>query len=595
MKIQLSNIPQELKQIPHWVVWRSKTPKKIPYNPKTGELAEANNPLTWGTYDSAINAFNNGSYDGIGFELGTGDNLSGYTVIDLDHVLTNGHPASEDDNIIHLLDSYTEISQSGEGLHIFVRGQKPDSRCRNNRIEIYDRNRFIAMTGNLYENRADIMTRTSSLEKLFEREFGVERKFEPPTYISAAHTDDSSVLEKARNSEKGSVFSDLYDRGEISAYGGDDSKADLALCNYLAYWSNCNEDQIDRLFRSSALYREKWDSKRGDQTYGQMTISKAIAGMKTPAINTLENSYDHNSVPEPRTASAAAYRQEFEKKLTEIRNQPRILTGFPKFDTMLGNGLLPEIFILAGKTGTGKTGFALQIADHIAEAGHDVLYFPLEMSKFELISKSISRISYLNDPVNHVTARDVMFSIDDGYLTERQSENLQISIRKYFSEIGPNLFIHDMAEPVSIDGITRIAESHIKRYGKPAMIIIDYLQLLAPANYKFSDKQNVDDAMRGLKQINLTYGIPVLAISSLNRHSYAGKNSENDVELTSLKESGSVEYTSNIVLGLNQTEVGEITKHIIVTVNVLKGRFIDSKNKSQKFIFHPECSYFIEN
>lgn len=602
MRIDLSNIPQELKLIPNWVVWRSKPPKKFPYNPETGASAKADNPETWGSYETAVSAFNTGSYDGIGFELGAADNLSGYTVVDLDHVLTNGQPSSEDEEIVRMLGSYTEISQSGEGLHIFVRGKKPGERCKNDHIEMYDRNRFIAMTGNLYGNQSNIMTRTESISNFYFHEFGSDKNFEKPAIMPSKSDDDFSVLQKARNSKKnGKLFSDLYDHGDTSSYNGDNSSADMALCNFLALRTNCDEVQIDRLFRSSALYREKWDSKRGDLTYGQKTILKAIADIKTPAINP---SYDCISAPEPRAASTAAYQQEFEKKLTEIRDQPKIFTGFPQFDKMMGNGLLPEIIILGGQTGTGKTGFALQIADHIAAAGQDVLYFALEMSRFELINKSISRISYQNDSANALTARDVMFSKYDGNLTDKQCENLQIGIRKYFSEIGPNMFIHDAADPVSIKGIIGTVESHIKQHGEPALIIIDYLQLLAPTDYKFGDKQNVDDIMRGMKRINLSYGLPVLAISSLNRQSYTEKssnnstqrhNTKNEVQLSGLKESGSIEYTSGIVLGLNQVSYSELTNNYSMNIKLLKGRFIESNNKNQNVTFYPAYSYFKED
>ena len=398
-------------------------------------------------------------------------------------------------------------------------------------------------------------------------------------------------------------FTDLYDHGNIDAYSGDDSSADLALCNYLAYWTNCNEEQIDRLFRGSALYREKWDSKRGNLTYGQMTISKAIAGMKIPVIDTPAAFYDTSIYSEPRTSSAAAYQQEFEKKLTDIRDQPKILTGFQNFDKLLGNGLLPEVFILAGQTGTGKTGFALQVADHVAGSGQDVLYFALEMSQFDLICKSISRISYLNAPDYAVTARDVMFSKTDNTLTDKQLENLEKSSKKYFWEIGPKMFIHSVPDPISINEIITIIENHINNHGKPGLIVIDYLQLLAPADYKFSDKQNVDDNMRGMKRINLTYGLPVFAISSLNRQSYTDKNfngsghrnNKNEVQLSGLKESGGIEYTANVVLGLNQIAFSEISNNRTIAISFLKGRFIESYNKRQNFFFYPAYSCFIED
>ena len=598
MKTNFANIPQELKPIPHWVVWRCKLPKKLPYNPVTGEPAEANNPATWGIYDSAVEAFKLGGYDGIGFELGTGDNLSGYTVIDLDHVLENGQLPHEYIDIVKSLDSYTEISQSGEGLHIFVRGQKPGPKCRNEKLEIYDRDRFIAMTGDIYGNRSEIMPGTVSLSALYEQEFGPDYVFELPAKMPMKHIDDNTVLDKARNSAKGKIFSDLYDRGDISAYSDDNSAADLALCNYLAYWTNCDEEHIDRLFRSSALYRDKWDSKRGDQTYGQITISKAVFGMNPSAIYApTVNTYDVSSKPAPREGSSAAFIDKFDEQLEKIKSQPKILTGFPGLDGLLDGGILPETIIVAGHTGTGKTGFALQIADHIAASGQDVLYFALEMSPFELISKSISRISFLNGSGNLLTARDVMFSKVDGRLTDNQSENMRAGKMKYFSEVGPNIFIPDTTNSISIDDVIKYIDNHVKENGKPALLVIDYLQLLAPTDLHYSDKQNIDVIMRGLKHINMQYGIPVLAISSLNRQAYTDKNGkmqQKDVQLSGLKESGSIEYTGNIILGLNASELSEISKRQKITINLLKGRFIESNNRHQSFFFYPQCSCFIE-
>lgn len=110
--------------------------------------------------------------------------------------------------------------------------------------------------------------------------------------------------------------------------------------------------------------------------------------------------------------------------------------------------------------------------------------------------------------------------------------------------------------------------------------------------------------MRGMKRINLSYGLPVLAISSLNRQSYTDKistnsahknNTKNEVQLSGLKESGSIEYTSGIVLGLNQVSYSELLYQYTMNIKLLKGRFIESNNKDQSFIFNPAYSYFSEN
>jgi len=107
------NIPEELKQLPQWVCHRN----KIPFNPITGAPAKAGHQDTWASFDDAVNAPDN--YDGIGFEF----NNNGIVGIDLDKVIAeDGNLSAEAAEIVAMLDSYTEYSPSGKGLHVFVKG-----------------------------------------------------------------------------------------------------------------------------------------------------------------------------------------------------------------------------------------------------------------------------------------------------------------------------------------------------------------------------------------------------------------------------------------------------------------------------------------
>ena len=147
------NIPEERKELDQWVCWKKSLGpdgklKKIPYDPKTGEFAKANIPGTWADYETAAAAANN--YDGIGFEFLNGGNLFG---IDLDHVIKDGviNPIAKE--IIDTMDSYTERSPSGQGVHILAKGTIPDKDRRKDFIEMYSDGRYFTITGNVYNGR----------------------------------------------------------------------------------------------------------------------------------------------------------------------------------------------------------------------------------------------------------------------------------------------------------------------------------------------------------------------------------------------------------------------------------------------------------
>jgi putative DNA primase/helicase len=304
------NVPQELKNLKRWVCWskelRDGKETKVPVNAITGDHAKCDDKLTWTSFYVAIKGCIKYGCEGLGFQLG--DGIFG---IDLDNhadVHTGKKPMTPDqfkaltDEFVHALDSYSEYSQSGEGIHIICYGTLPDGRKRKNNVEMYDRGRFFAFTGNVI-NQKPIEERTKEVIPLWSKYVDDVNEIEsnqntlPFEYqrdpnakydfyadsgdIEVATVDpnralsDSEVIEKASKSRSGSEFSMLY-HGDMTGYNNDHSSADMALCSRLAFWTNGNKEQIDRLFRASALMRPKWDEKRGKDTYGNITIENAI-------------------------------------------------------------------------------------------------------------------------------------------------------------------------------------------------------------------------------------------------------------------------------------------------------------------------------
>lgn len=271
----------ELTAHPQWVCWRQvpnpdkPKPDKLPYNPNTDMLAKANDPATWTTFDVAMAAYKQGRYDGIGYVFSGDDGITG---IDLDDAIEDDIVASWAVDIVHALDSYTERSVSGHGLHILTRGILPPGGRRKGKIELYDRGRFFALTGDVFNGTPiAIYDRQEAINALHARIFG-EPQDKPQGGVPAQrlNLDDIEILQLARNASNGAKFEALW-RGDTTGYPSQ-SEADLALCDLLAFWTGGNEDQIDRLFRQSGLYRAKWDQRHGPATYGAITIAKAMDG-----------------------------------------------------------------------------------------------------------------------------------------------------------------------------------------------------------------------------------------------------------------------------------------------------------------------------
>jgi hypothetical protein len=281
LQVIVENIPAELKILRQWVTWRfvwnEKKWTKPPINAKSDRLATVDNPDTWASFDEAIAAYLAGSSDGIGLVLSG----IGITGVDLDDCrdIANEAIAEWARPIIASMDSYGEVSPTGTGVKLLMRGKLPPGRRRKGDIEMYDAGRYFTVTGHLLPGCPKLVNeRQAQLETLHAKIFLPQVRnlivFGPN---GTANIDDTSLITMAMNARNGDKFRRLW-TGDTSDHGGDDSAADLALCGILAFWCGPDPARIDRFFRQSALIREKWDQRRGEQTYGARTIAKALEG-----------------------------------------------------------------------------------------------------------------------------------------------------------------------------------------------------------------------------------------------------------------------------------------------------------------------------
>lgn len=286
-----AHVPAALRERPQWVCWKYITrggkQTKCPVNPLGGGRADSTDPKTWASFDEAVSAWRTGRYAGIGFVFAEGDPFTG---VDFDGCIDDaGNLVSSAREIIASLDSYTEISPSGRGVKVFIAGRKPDGvGCKSKAIagfketEVYSDKRFFTLTGQRVPDTPEtVEDRQPQLEALCLRLWPKKRSPHlNGTVASAGFTgDDEALIQRAGAAKNGDRFKKLW-AGDTSLHADDHSGADQALCNLLAFWTGKDAARMDRMFRRSGLFREKWDEKRGDRTYAQRTLDCAIADCK---------------------------------------------------------------------------------------------------------------------------------------------------------------------------------------------------------------------------------------------------------------------------------------------------------------------------
>lgn len=288
-------LPPNLTLTGSWVGWKLEQrldkklgefkATKVPKNAvATRQNAKSNDPQTWAAFEVACAAWENGrgSYaiDGVGVVL-----VEDWIGYDLDVKDVKDREGITGEILFEAgrCGCYVEVSPSGKGYRIFTRGALPRAGkgTVHSWIEAYDHTspRFLTVTGNrIYKREGDIEPEQGFVDWMHQRYFAkpdAPKKTAPKKSSLPASISDQELIEKIRNSAAGSEFARLFGGDE----GSDHSAADLALCNLLAWWTNRDAGQMDRIFRSSGLMRDKWEKRHHSdgRTYGEGTIEKAIS------------------------------------------------------------------------------------------------------------------------------------------------------------------------------------------------------------------------------------------------------------------------------------------------------------------------------
>lgn len=560
--MKLPNALKELATQKIWVAWKLvKDPEKDrlvkePYSPIYGGRAKSNTPSTWGIFDGALalaESFAKEQNLQLGVSCGVGIMFAnGYIGIDLDHViLPNGELKEFAKNIVDSMNSYTEVSPSHNGLHILCKlncpltlfGEARHVKLYDSSCEIYENGRYFTFTGNVFGDEKNIRDCTETLKSIYplfwhkQQNTTVEAndnwKYVPENKPESFSESDSDLLDKMFNSQHGLEIKRLYE-GDITGYNSQ-SEADLALCNHLAFWTAKDQYRIDSLFRQSGLMRPKWNEQHSqNQTYGQMTIAKAI-NSASERVQFASQDKSYQAQPKIHFEGFLSYlKSKFQNDVEHFKKFSERKTGYSNLDAAYIR-LYPGLYAFGAVTSLGKTTFCHQLAEQLAQQGEYVLFFSLEQTQLELATKGLARATKLE---NQSPAAAI--SIRGGFLNDAVLRAMD----KYES-FGERINIIECSFDTTIETIESTVMMFMNTHDVKPVVFIDYLQAIFPSDTRLSTKESVDANVRKLKKLSADHGLVIFIISSFNRQNYLTV-----ADFESFKESGGIEYTADVVMAL---------------------------------------------
>jgi hypothetical protein len=273
MTTTFDNIPDELKAFRQWIVWRFEDhggpkPTKVPYAPNFPGHAAVDKPGSWGSFDEAVLRYGKGGVDGIGFVLTEADP---FVFVDLDDTHGNDEALQTQYRIFHEFQSYAERSPSGNGLHIIGKAKLPGKGRKRNYVEVYDRSRYMTMTGDVYRDEA--INDVQDAAALLWHQMGGPAAIHHYEGDQPQREDDNAIIDRARNAVNGHKFTMLFEGDWSRDYNDDWSAADQAFVDIVAFYTQ-NRAQITRIWGYSQLGKRDKFNKRPD--YITFTINRAF-------------------------------------------------------------------------------------------------------------------------------------------------------------------------------------------------------------------------------------------------------------------------------------------------------------------------------
>lgn len=575
MKEKIYQINDELKKEGLFCLHQNKIPMKKRYSQLVN--ASPNKKEDFKKYDDIIKDYESSNASGIG--IGFFDSLCG---IDIDHCIDEkGKYSNIAQEIIKKLYSYTEKSLSGTGIHIIFKcnnQEEVDSvkyytkmnekQLQENGftgtggLELYQGNfdnRYFTLTGDTLINdlkTIDFSVIKEIIDKYMKRP---EMTLKTPLKSTSTPSDDTEYIE--RGLQLDTKLIELWN-STPSGKGGNESETDLALMNKLAYWTNKNEILMKEYFERSpyfqkkdSYHQKKWNTR---DDYQQDTISKAIA-FTTGTAKEKEEKFmnDKQSREEKKqeqlekikdtlsSGSAMNQIEHFFETIDKGTFKP-ISTGFKNLDDKLNGGLsMQSIVMLNGGTSTGKTTFTLNLCLNLAK-DRPVIYFTLEMSKEQILSKIYSNIAYKGKGMT-ISSTSILQSYDKNKMTDYQREKLIEEIKKH-DEL--NNFFVIFPDSSNIDFIMNQIQNiteELESEGKQSpLIVIDYLQFIQ-GNSREDIQSLIKRIQRNLKKYAIEHDSLVFLLSANSRE--ANRQKETSIDMG--RDTSDIEYSSDYLFTIN--------------------------------------------
>ena len=248
--------------------------------------------------------------------------------------------------------------------------------------------------------------------------------------------------------------------------------------------------------------------------------------------------------------------------MKDFLNAGQTKSGYANIDAI--TNIYPGLYVIGAISSLGKTTFIHQMCDQMAKNGEHIIYFSLEQSTLELASKSLSRIMAQKDAANALTSLQIRKNGTDSRVADAVAQ---------YDAYANNITIVECSFRATIDDIEKYVNDFIKTKGIKPVVVVDYLQVIqAPPDSKMTTKDLVDSHVRRLKQLQSDNKIAMIVISSLNRQNYLTQ-----IDYESFKESGGIEYTADVIWGLQLTVLHDEVFNSQAKINEKRQKVRDAK------------------
>lgn len=536
--VNFGNVPEELKQLKQWVLWRYRNrgggPTKVPFQ-ATGVEAKANDRNTWSTFDAVRHGYAVGNWEGIGFEFADDDP---YTGIDLDGCRDPETKVIEAwaKELILKFNSYAEVSPSMTGVKIWVRGQwnydignkvfvsaAKQIGDKKPAIEVYDSGRYFAMTGVVLQGQREIRERQVELDQLREQFWPNT----PAVRNNAEWRSEASVLDRARK-----YVATIP--GAISGAGGHDTTFKVA-CTLVLGFDLPDSDAMNLLSEWNQTCQPPWSER--DLQHKIQSASQQ-GGDRGYLRNVAPKNYERVSIPEYKPAKKQKeIEPEAEIRETVLEDAARMALsetvsgriklvelGLPDVDYALGGGVeAGEMIILAARPSHGKSLCAAQVIHHQTANGIPCMFVSEEMSSRMIGKRTIQFASDVHTSNWAYREDDVKYDIDN-----------------HFASRAPCYIIEGCKT------VSRVAHE-IRRYATEknvGLVVVDYAQLLkGVGSSRYEQQTNVSDV---LKKVGQESGVVMIVLCQMSRKFEERKPCIPN--MSDIKETGAFEQDADVII-----------------------------------------------